>query len=104
MKPGVPGAANHPTLYEGTVEIGLNSSGKERARFVRLKAYTGATWQWHNSPVKLSRYCEARWRDPAWESQSPKLILRKKSAALHFPHVKQLRPDGSKRAKRIRTW
>jgi len=98
-KPGVPGAANHPTLYEGTVEIDLNSSGKEHARFVRLKVYTGSAWQWHNYPVKLSRYFEARWRDPAWESQSPKLILRKKCAALHFPQVKKVAAKKVKESK-----
>ena len=89
-KPGLPGAANHPTLYEGAIELDLSGDGKERARFVRLKVYTGTAWQWHNYPVKLSRYFEERWQDPAWESQSPKLILRRKSAALHFPQVKQV--------------
>ena len=89
-KPGLPGAANHPTLYEGAIELDLSGDGKERVRFVRLKVYTGTAWQWHNYPVKLSRYFEERWQDPAWESQSPKLILRRKSAALHFPQVKQV--------------
>src|SRR5262249_25781151 len=43
-RPGRPSAGNHPTLYEGTVQLDLLSSGRERARFVRLKIYTGRTW------------------------------------------------------------
>jgi transposase len=61
-----------------------------RTCFARLKVYTGTAWEWHNYPVKLSRYFEARWRDPAWERHSPKLILRKQRAALHFPQVKRV--------------
>jgi len=90
-KPGVPGAANHPTLYEGTVELDLSSSGKEHARFVRLKVYTGTTWQWRHYPIKHSRYFQHRLTDPAWEKQSPKLVVRKTSAELHFSQTKEVK-------------
>ncbi len=83
-KPGWPGAANHPTLYEGTVELDLESHRKEHARFVRLKVYTGTSWQWCHYPIKHSRYVQQRLTDPAWEKQSPKLVVRKNEASLHF--------------------
>jgi transposase len=89
-KPGVPWAANHPTLYEGTVELDQISHGKEHARFVRLKVYTGTSWQWCNYPIKHSRYFQQRLADPAWEKQSPKLVLRKSSAELHFAQTKEI--------------
>ena len=90
-RPGSPGASNHPTLYDEAFSLDLDGSDlhtSPRICFARLKVYTGAGWEWHHYPVKLSRYFEARWRDPAWENQSPKLILRPKTAALHFAQVK----------------
>ena len=89
-RPGRPSAGNHPTLYEGTVEIDLESHGKERARFVRLKIYTGTTWIWANYPIKNNRYFQQRLNDPVWEKQSPKLILRKTSAELHFSQTREV--------------
>src|SRR6266478_809775 len=90
-RPGSPGASNHPTLYDEAFSLDLDEADlhpSPRTCFARLKVYTGTTWDWHHYPVKLSRYFEARWRDPAWENQSPKLILRPKTAALHFAQVK----------------
>jgi hypothetical protein len=46
-KPGLPGARDHPTLYGGTLTLDLSGSCTQD-RFVRLKVYTGQTWQWHN--------------------------------------------------------
>jgi putative transposase len=92
-QPGAPSARNHPTLYDEAFALDLDGADQQTSPctcFARLKVYTGTGWEWHNYPIKLSRYFEARWRDPAWESQSPKLILRKKRAALHFPQVKQV--------------
>jgi IS605 OrfB family transposase len=89
-KPGVPGAANHPTLYKGTIELDLSKDGKELARFVRLKVYTGTTWQWHNYPIKHNRYFQQCLTDPAWEKQSPKLVLRKNGAELHFSQTREI--------------
>jgi transposase len=89
-KPGLPGAANHPTLYEGTVELDLSGDGKERAHFVRLKVYTGTAWQWRNYPVRNNRYFHQRLTDPAWEQQSPKLVLHKNGAELHFSQTQQV--------------
>jgi transposase len=86
----VPGAANHPTLYEGAVELDLSGDGKERARFVRLKVYTGTTWQWHNYPIKHNRSFQQRLHDPAWEKHSPKLVLRKNGAELHFSQTREI--------------
>ena len=90
-QPGSPGASNHPTLYSSAFCLDLDGTdlnAGSRTGFVRLKVYNGVCWEWHHYPVKLNRYFEARWRDPAWERKSPQLILRKKSAALHFPQVK----------------
>src|SRR5438128_9982778 len=101
-QPGSPGASNHPTLYAEAFCLDLDATDLRPSRrtcFARLKVYTGTAWEWHNYPVKLSRYFEARWRDPAWEAQSPKLILRKKSAALHFPQVKKVAAKKVKESK-----
>ena len=81
-KPGLPGAANHPTLYEGA--FSLEPDGLDlRESFVRLKVYTGERWTWANYPVKYNRYFEQRRTEEGWEQQSPKLILRPKAAELH---------------------
>ena len=92
-QPGTPSARNHPTLYDKAFALDLDGAdlrSSPRTCFARLKVYTGTGWEWHNYPIQLSRYFETRWRDPAWESQSPKLILSKMGAALHFPQVKQV--------------
>jgi hypothetical protein len=101
-QPGSPGASNHPTFYDEAFCLDLDATDLRtgpRTCFVRLKVYTGATWEWHPYPVKLSRYFEARWRDPSWEAQSPKLILHKESAALHFPQVKHVEAKRVKESK-----
>ena len=101
-QPGSPGASNHPTLYSSAFCLDLDAADlrpNPRTCFARLKVYTGGAWEWHNYPVKLSRYFEARWHDPAWEPQSPKLILHKKSAALHFPQVKSVKAKKIKESK-----
>ena len=90
-KPGLPGATNHPTLYEGAVELDLDSSGMEHARFVRLKVYTGTAWVWANYPIKNNRFFQQRLCDPAWEKKSPKLVVRKTSAELHFSQTKEVK-------------
>src|SRR6266446_1721476 len=101
-QPGSPGASNHPTLYDEAFCLDLDETDLRTGPhtcFARLKVYTGTTWEWHNYPVTLSRYFEARWRDPAWESQSPKLILRPKTAALHFPQIKSVKAQKVKESK-----
>jgi hypothetical protein len=79
-QPGSPGASNHPTLYDEAFCLDLDATDLRTGPhtcFSRLKVYTGTVWAWHHYPVKLSRYFQARWRDPEWERQSPKLILRR---------------------------
>src|SRR6266404_1785694 len=101
-QPGSPGASNHPTLYAEAFCLDLDETDLRTGPhtcFARLKVYTGTQWQWHNYPVKLSRYFEARWRDPVWETQSPKLIVGKKSAALHFPQMKHVEAKRVKESK-----
>jgi hypothetical protein len=101
-QPGSPGASNHPTLYDEAFCLDLDGTDlrpNAHTCFARLKVYTGSAWEWHQYPVKLSRYFEARWRDPAWEAQSPKLILHKESAALHFPQVKHVAAKRVKESK-----
>ena len=89
-KPGPPGASNHPTLYEGAFSLELDSLDL-RKTFVRLKIYTGTAWTWTNYPVKYSRYFEQRRTETGWQAQSPKLILRKKSAALHCSQTQEIK-------------
>ena len=89
-KPGLPGATDHPTLYRGTCELSLEEA-QGGDRFVRLKVYDGYAWQWVNYPVVCSRYFQQRLSDPAWEKQSPKLVLRKDVAELHFSQTKEVK-------------
>jgi putative transposase len=89
-KPGLPGASNHPTLYQGTCSLELDQVDL-RESFVRLKVYTGERWMWVNYPVKYSRYFEQRRADPVWEQQSPQLVLRPRSAELHFSQTREVK-------------
>jgi transposase len=98
-KPGLPGASNHPTLYEGTFSLELSGTDLQES-FVRLKMYTGQHWVWVNYPVKYNRYFEQRRTEEAWEQQSPKLILRRTSAELHFPQVKAIKANKVRESKR----
>jgi putative transposase len=88
-KPGQPGAANHPTLYQGSLTLDLETFNAQN-RFVQLKVYTGSRWEWHNYPVRASRFFEQRIKEASWEQESPKLVLRKRSAELHFPQTKTI--------------
>jgi Putative transposase DNA-binding domain len=97
-KPGQPGASNHPTLYEGAFSLEL--AGRDlRESFVRVKVYTGERWTWVNYPVHYSRYFEQRRTEAEWEQQSPKLVLRRRSAELHFPQTKQIKARKVKESK-----
>jgi transposase len=97
-KPGLPGAAEHPTLYQGTWELDLSDS-KVQKRFVRLKVYDGLSWQWVNYPLKCSRHFQQRQYDPVWEQASPLLILSKEGAALHFPQTRHVQAQRVKERK-----
>jgi putative transposase len=88
-KPGLPGASNHPSLYQGTIELSTGQA-EQRERFVRLNVYTGAGWRWVNYPVRSSHYFERRHSEAGWEQQSPRLVLRKKSAELHCAQTKAI--------------
>jgi IS605 OrfB family transposase len=88
-RPGLPGAANHPTLYQGTLTLDLDTVNA-KTHFVQLKVYTGSRWEWHNYPVQASRYFEHRIKEASWEQESPKLVLRQRSAELHFPQTKTI--------------
>jgi putative transposase len=88
-KPGQPGAANHPTLYQGSLTLDLETFTAQN-RFAQLKVYTGSRWEWHNYPVQASRFFEQRIKEASWEQESPKLVLRKRSAELHFPQTKTI--------------
>jgi putative transposase len=98
-QPGLPGASNHPTLYAGAFSLELDQLD-QRQRFVRLKVYTGESWIWANYPVSSSRYFEQRRSDPTWELQSPKLVLGRREASLHFPQTKEVKARRVKGRKR----
>ncbi len=89
-KPALPGAANHPSLYEGTFSLELDALDL-RKTFARLKVYTGTAWIWVNYPVRYNRYFEQRRTQECWEQQSPKLVLHKKTAELHFSQTKEVK-------------
>ena len=88
-RPGLPGARDHPTLYQGTCSLQLESRDLH-ARFVQLKVYDGQGWRWVNYPVKCSRYFQQRLSSEAWEQKSPLLVLRPHAAELHFPQTKEI--------------
>jgi len=97
-RPGLPGARDHPTLYQGTCSLQLESRDL-RARFVQLKVYDGQEWRWVNYPVKCSRYFQQRLSSEAWERKSPILLLRAHSAELHFPQTKEIAAKKVKESK-----
>ena len=88
-KPGVPAAANHPTLYDGTFSLDLAELDLRKS-FVRLKVYTGSEWVWVHYPTRYSRYFERRRAEEGWETESPKLVLNKQGAAIHFLQTKTI--------------
>ena len=88
-RPGLPGESLHPTLYQGTLTLDLEQLNAS-SHFIQLKVYTGSRWEWHNYPVQASRYFEQRIKEASWERESPKLVLRKKSAELHVPQTKTI--------------
>ncbi len=88
-KPGVPTAANHPTLYAGTFSLDLDELDLRKS-FVRLKVSTGEQWVWVHYPTRYNRYFEKRRSEEGWEQESPKLILGKQSAAIHFLQTKTI--------------
>src|SRR5258708_9908848 len=80
-EPGLPGATDYPTLYQGTCSLQLESA-EVKQRFVQLKVYDGKTWRWMNYPILGSRYFEQRQRDESWEQNSPTLVLPAHTAGL----------------------
>jgi IS605 OrfB family transposase len=88
-KPGIPTPRNHPTLYEGTCSLTLEGVDL-RASFVRLRVHTGARWEWVNYPTRYNRYFEQRRTESDWQALSPKLVLTKRGAAIHFPQTKTI--------------
>jgi IS605 OrfB family transposase len=98
-KPGLPGTSNHPIFYKGAFSLELDGLDL-RKTFVRLKVYTGKGWTWVNYPVKYSRFFEKRRIESGWEQQSPKLILRQKSAELHVCQTKEIKAKKVMESKR----
>src|SRR5258708_32727888 len=88
-KPGIPTASNYPALYAGTFTLELDALDVRKS-FIRLKVYTGEAWVWVHYPTLYNRYFERRRAEPGWETESPKLILGKKSAAIHFLQSKTI--------------
>ncbi len=87
--PGLPGAENHPTLYKGSLSLRLHEQSYREA-FVRMKVYDGKKWLWQNYPVQASRWHEMRLNEQGWKQESPKLVLKPKSAELHIPQAKKI--------------
>ena len=88
-KPGVPTPRNHPTLYDGTYALDLDTLDLRKS-FVRLKVYTGSEWTWVHYPMRYNRYFERRRAEEGWETESPKLVLNKQGAAIHFLQTKTI--------------
>jgi hypothetical protein len=96
-KPGFPGAADHPTFYQGAFHLEL-AEARIHDRFVRLKVYDGRQWVWMNYPARCSRHFQNRMAEQGWKQQSPTLVLRGKHAALHFPQAKEVKAARMARA------
>src|SRR5712692_5892867 len=89
-KPGIPTAANHPTLYAGTFTLELDALDLRKS-FVRLRVYTGVEWEWVHYPTRYNRYFERRRAEEGWETESPQLVLGKREACIHFLQSKTIR-------------
>jgi hypothetical protein len=89
-KPGIPTAANHPALYAGAFTLELDALDLRKS-FVRLKVYTGLKWVWAHYPTVYNRYFERRRAEEGWETESPRLILGKHAAAIHFLQSKTIK-------------
>jgi hypothetical protein len=85
-KPGVPGASDHPTLYQGCIALEMEALDTKEA-FVRINVYSGETWTWMHYPVCSSRYTVRRLLEDDWQRQSPTLVLGPHRAELHIPQV-----------------
>src|SRR5258708_18968647 len=68
-KPGFPGAANHPTFYQGAFHLEL-AEAKLHDRFVRLKVYDAQQQAWMNYPAPCSRHFQARMAEQGWQPQN----------------------------------
>jgi transposase len=88
-KPGRPAATDHPTLYQGCIQLELEALDL-KAAFVRINVYTAQGWRWVPYPVSSSRYTLERLKETDWQRQSPTLVLRTHSAELHIPQVKKI--------------
>jgi IS605 OrfB family transposase len=88
-KPGVPTPRNHPTLYAGTYALELETLDLKKS-FVRLKVYTGSAWAWVHYPTRYNRHFERRRAEPGWTIESPRLILKKQRAEIHFLQTKKI--------------
>jgi IS605 OrfB family transposase len=98
-KPGVPTAHNHPTLYAGTYSLDLDELDLRKS-FIRLKVYTGSEWKWVHYPTRYNRYFERRRAEEGWETESPKLVLNKQGAAIHYLQTKTIRAQKIVESKR----
>ena len=61
-KPGLPGASDHPTLYQGCIVLEMETLDVKEA-FVRINVYTAETrggWIWMQYPASSSRYTVQR--------------------------------------------
>jgi transposase len=88
-KPKIPTPHNYPVLYDGTYALDLDTLDLRKS-FVRLKVYTGSQWTWVHYPTRYNRYFERRRAEEGWETESPKLVLNKQGAAIHFLQTKTI--------------
>ena len=89
-KPEWPAATDHPALYQGCIQLQLETLDLQAA-FVRINVYTGESWTWLQYPVNSSRYLVERLKETDWQRQSPTLVLRAHTAELHIPQVKKIK-------------
>jgi hypothetical protein len=76
-------------LYAGVWTLELEPLDLRKS-FVHLKVYNWTAWVWANYPTRYNRYFEERRADNAWEQESPKLVLSKEQAAIHFLQTKPM--------------
>jgi putative transposase len=88
-RPGQPTPHSTPTLYAGTYALDLETLDLKKS-FVRLKVYSGEQWTWVHYPTRYNRYFERRRAEPGWDMESPKLILNKQGAEIHFLQTKAI--------------
>ncbi len=90
-KRGNQGNRPRPTILRSMLGAGRsNWTNWICARALCASSHTGSEWTWVHYPTRYNRYFEGRRAEEGWETESPKLVLSKLGAAIHFLQTKTI--------------